>query len=435
MLTGWTRSRGLAGPLLVLGLIAAVLIDGLGGSPVSAQDERQEVTILGGSDALEMEQDEDGKVTGKLVIANSGTVQIQLGQATVSAFYSDGEAIELSEEPTLFGGAISPGESGSIALSFNRSTGDPLAGTLLVAVPEATVVNRAFLIEPHRSVRNFWIPVGVALATGLIWLVVTYFVAKARKLWEGGPWLRSQSGWTFKESWVANVAVLLPVAVTIASSTELVSISPDFPKEQLIGLNAIFGTLSLGSPLLIGLLRQPADGADKGLVLKALFWFASAVVVASVGGELATLALFICLSTMPFLVQLFLCLLLSAGALSTAFYAASLFVVRMTATKPAPKPPGIENLLELMLDEWHVDPTASVEELRVRAFSRLKPWSADEGWKLRLADLPDDEDAMTELAQWIANLIVADVQLKDVDGHQVVDSVRLHAKEPARGLS
>ncbi len=273
--------------LLTVAMVAVISLQGSALAATPAEGPRIEMVT---QDALSVKAKE-GKdtATASLSILNPGDEAIPIRVEIQGASSKDiGVA---SFEPS----SVTPGgtrvEVGLKGLSKLKR--DPVEGQLIVlGGPEP--VARAFSITPAPEPSHDW-PAWILWGSLFTFLALIGFVlVRARKdlrlLRKSAPGPK----WSF-DSWATTLTAAGAILGTVLGSATLPEIPRQIGKDELVGLNLLFGALVVVGPFIFQALRRPkasaADQEDGKWGYNATLLLSCTVTGAAVTGELATLAL------------------------------------------------------------------------------------------------------------------------------------------------
>ncbi|NGY63696.1 hypothetical protein G7043_32735 [Lentzea sp. NEAU-D13] len=284
----WVRLLLVLGFVVVWGVLGALQAQ----AHPSAEPSAPKISIT----PAELSIHVTGNVTTILpMIVNNGSAAVNVTANVNFDHHRDGctaPEVELDGDAATF--APKETRAQPIALSIpDECAGQK--GTLTLMVDGAQAASARFSVTRDFTENRLWIPVWVALA-GFVLAAVIGLAAASASLSEP---VHVASSWSFKDSWVTNVAALGAVLTAVLAATGLLdAIIPGTTTGRLIGLSLLFGALVLAAPIVYSASstwgwETLADGS-RALTVQGRCWgvaVAAAATIAGVVGQLATIGL------------------------------------------------------------------------------------------------------------------------------------------------
>lgn len=214
-------------------------------------------------------------------------------------------------------------------------------GRLILNVRGGSPTTTAVTIGQTLSQPALWWPVGLALATGIIFVAAT--------IGKYGPKpVRTPASWSFKDSWLTTVSALGGVLVTILGATGLLgTLLPGLNSSYLSGLNFLFGGLVLAAPVMFSAGSNwsyvPGSKPEDPPVLTSTgtgygTCLAAGLTIAGVVGQFSTIFVITLKSQVPFPPKMLVYIVLVAATLLVLIYAFR-FIRGVTAAPPGTNAP------------------------------------------------------------------------------------------------
>lgn len=305
-------------PLLLGATPVAVMM--LSPMPVAA-DENPTITVTPGELKFEMGRSTDPAVVQLVITTTSAETLNITPWVVLDHGSSDCGGNSVSLRPTQ--PAVEP--KGSKAQAFQVSFPQGCAersGTLILTEPSGHSTTVRFSAAREFSDEQLWFPIYAAGIAGLLFGVVAWLCGLGGLTQE----VHAGSSWSFKDSWVTNIAAIGGVLTTVLAATGfLESIIPGMATGRLLGLNIIFTATILASPLVYSAFSSWKTGPAGELAAKGVGWgvvAASTVTVIGVVGQLGTLWLLNSVADGDNGVRNFIFICLVAAALLVIVYGA-----------------------------------------------------------------------------------------------------------------
>ena len=225
---------------------------------------------------------------------------------------------------------------------------DPLVEARSSVAGVTPVVGEVTVSRSFSEARLWW-PLYVAGAAAGVFLVCGIFAtlgAKHRDPPKGLgvlTWARAkvftESAWSFKDSWLTNIAALGGVLGTVLGATGFFNeVLPGVSAGRFTGFSLVFGGLALVAPIVyttLGTRHATSDGNVIAVGTVAGLLVASTVTISAVAGQLMALAMLTHMSDASDTFQALCFVGLIAGGLTVGVYAVR--SARWLSIQPAPK--------------------------------------------------------------------------------------------------
>ena len=224
--------------------------------PVQAQEDPPPAPklLLVGPTELAVELDRVPAMPGqwdgetKIVLANDGTAPAAVA---VTAIVHGGDRDCQDDDVQLatpdLPESLEAGSSVPVIVELTAATGcTGISGTLLLEADGASPVAATFVLGREAESVNYWRPFWGALVVAAV-VALSLVMARRGSLNDVVP---AGPSWSFKDSWLTNLAALGAVLGTVFAATGFVAeVLPGVATERLVGLNLVFGTMVLAAPL------------------------------------------------------------------------------------------------------------------------------------------------------------------------------------------